>query len=346
MKIVINTLFLNSEHKTRGIGRYTRKLVENLRALRTKHKIVLTSKVELVKNPDVVHYPNFDLFRKSLPIFPLAPVEIITIHDLTPLRMKDFFKPGMKSGLALWVQSILVKRMKAIITDSEHSKSDIIELLSIPPEKINVIPLGVDKEFKPTAIQKIKSVQKTYSLPEKYLLYVGDVNPNKNLPILLRVTAKLKIHLVIVSRAFEKDSLPEIINLRQMILDLGISHLVKVLPSVQMDPADDLVAIYSGALVYVQPSLYEGFGLPVLEAMACGIPVVSSNASSLPEVVGGAGLLVKPMEADLAEGISKLISDESLKRKLIQKGLARAKKFDWEKTAALTLEVYEKAVQL
>lgn len=346
MKIVIDTSLLNSEHKTRGIGRYTRQLVESLRALGTDHKIVLTSQVELVKNPDVIHYPNFDLFRKSLPVFPLAPVEIITIHDLTPLRMKDFFKPGIKSGLALWIQSILIKRMKAVITDSEHSKSDIIEFLSIPPEKINVIPLGVDKEFKPAAIQKIKSVRKTYSLPEKYLLYVGDVNPNKNLPVLLRVAAKLKIHLVIVSRAFEKDSLPEIISLRKIISEVGINNLVKVLPSVQMDPIDDLVAIYSGASIYVQPSLYEGFGLPVLEAMACGVPVVSSNASSLPEVTGDAALLVKPMEADLAEGISKLISDESLRRKLIQKGLARAKNFDWGKTAALTLKVYEKVVRL
>lgn len=346
MKIVVDTSLLNSEHKTRGIGRYTRQLVENLRALGTNHKIVLTSQVELVKNPDVVHYPNFDLFRKSLPIFPLAPVEIITIHDLTPLRMKNFFKPGIKSGLALWIQSILVKRMKAVITDSEHSKSDIIEFLSISPEKINVIPLGVDKEFNPATIQKIKSVQRTYSLPDKYLLYVGDVNPNKNLPVLLKIVAKLKVNLVIVSRAFEKELLPEIVNLRKMISELGINHLVKVLPSVQMDPIDDLVAIYSGAYVYVQPSLYEGFGLPILEAMACGVPVVSSNASSLPEVTGDAALLVKPTEIDLAEGIKKLLSDIGLRRKLIEKGLARAQKFDWAKTASLTLKVYETVAKI
>ncbi len=344
MKIVIDTSLLNSEHKTRGIGRYVRQLVDSLRALGTNHKVVLTSKVDLVKNPDVIHYPNFDLFRKSLPVFPQAPVEIITIHDLTPLRMKDFFKPGLRSGLALWIQSILAKRMKAVITDSEHSKSDIIEFLSIPQEKIYVIPLGVDKEFKPATIQKIKSVQKTYSLPEKYLLYVGDVNPNKNLQVLLKVVAKLKVNLVIVSRAFEKELLPEIVNLRKIISELGINNLVKVLPSVQMDPVDDLAAIYSGALIYVQPSLYEGFGLPVLEAMACGVPVVSSNASSLPEVTGDAALLVKPTEIGLAEGIKKLLSDDVLRKKMIKNGLTRAKKFDWEKTASLTLKVYEKVV--
>jgi glycosyltransferase involved in cell wall biosynthesis len=344
MKIVVDTSLLSTEHKVRGIGRYTRQLVDNLRGLGTEHKIVLTSKVDLVKNPNVVHYPNFDLFKKSLPFFPLAPVEIITIHDLTPLRMKNFFRPGIRSGFALWIQSILVKRMKAVITDSEHSKKDIIEFLSIQPEKINVIPLGVDKEFKPVTTNKIKSIKNKYSLPEKYLLYVGDVNPNKNLPVLLRVIAKLQINLVIVSRAFEKELLPEIINLRKMISDLGINHLVIVLPSVQMDPVDDLAAIYSGASVYVQPSLYEGFGLPVLEAMACGVPVVSSNASSLPEVTGDAALLVKPTETGLTEGIENMLSNRAIRTKLIQKGLLRAKKFNWEKTAFLTLKVYETAV--
>lgn len=342
MKIVVDTSLLNSEHKTRGIGRYTRQLVESLRDLGTGNKIVLTSKVDLVKNPDIVHYPNFDLFRKSLPWFPPAPVEIITIHDLTPLRMRDFFRPGLRSGLALWMQSILVRRMKAVITDSEHSKSDIIEFLSIPPEKISVIPLGVDKGFKLMPIGKIKSVKKKYYLPEKYWLYVGDVNPNKNLPVLLKVIAKLKINLVVVSRAFEKESLPEIVNLRKMILDLKIGNLVKILPSVQMDPVDDLAAIYSGAFSYIQPSLYEGFGLPILEAMACGTPVVSSNASSLPEVVGSAGLLVKPTESGLAEGIKKILSDGSLRQKIVQAGLERVQKFDWAKTALLTLKVYEK----
>lgn len=314
MKIVVDTSLLNSEHKTRGIGRYTRQLVDSLRALGTEHKIVLTSKVDLVKHPDIVHYPNFDLFRKSLPWFPPAPVEVITIHDLTPLRMKDFFKPGLRSGLALWIQSILVKRMKAVITDSEHSKSDIIEFLSIPPEKINVIPLGVDKEFKPVTANKIKSIKNKYSLPEKYLLYVGDVNPNKNLPVLLKVVAGLKMNLVIVSRAFERELLPEIINLRKIILDLGINHLVTVLSSIQMDPVDDLAAIYSGAFIYVQPSLYEGFGLPVLEAMACGVSVVSSNASSLPEVAGDAALMVKSTEIGLREGIKKLSFNETMRK--------------------------------
>ena len=346
MKIVVDTSLLNSEHKTRGIGRYTRQLVDSLRALGTEHKIVLTSKVDLVKHPDIVHYPNFDLFRKSLPWFPPAPVEVITIHDLTPLRMKDFFRPGIRSGLALWIQSILVKRMKAVITDSEHSKSDIIEFLSISPDKIRIIPLGVDKEFKQTSPWKIKSVKQKYSLPEKYLLYVGDVNPNKNLPVLLNVVAKLKINLVIVSRAFEKESLPEIISLRKIILDLGINNLVKVLPSVQMDPVDDLSAIYSGASVYIQPSLYEGFGLPILEAMACGVPVVSSNTSSLPEVTGDAALLVKPTEIGLAEGIKHILTNGVLRKKLIQKGFVRAEKFDWGKTASLTLKVYETVVKI
>jgi glycosyltransferase involved in cell wall biosynthesis len=346
MKIVIDTSLLTSEHKTRGIGRYTRQLVDSLRALGTEHKIVLTSKVDLVKNPDIVHYPNFDLFRKSLPWFPPAPVEVITIHDLTPLRMKDFFRPGIRSGLALWIQSILVRRMKAVITDSEHSKSDIIEFLSIPPDKITVIPLGVDNEFKLTSAGKIKSVKLKYSLPDRYWLYVGDVNPNKNLPVLLKVVAKLKINLVIVSRAFEKELLPEIINLRKIIMNLGINNLVKVLPSVQMDPVDDLAAIYSGAFGYIQPSLYEGFGLPILEAMACGAPVVSSNASSLPEVTGDAALLVKPTETGLTEGIKNMFSNGVLRSKLIQKGLVRAKKFDWRKTASLTLKVYETVVKI
>lgn len=347
MTIVIDTIPLQSGHKARGVGRYTRQLATALKDLvgATSHRILLTSNVGMVDAPDLVHYPYFDLFHSHLPWFPQAPQEVVTIHDLTPLRLSTSFRPGIRSGFNLWVQKKLVKRIGAIITDSENSKRDIVEFLHIPKHRIFVIPLGVEKEFHPLELGIVERVKKQYELPKKYVLYVGDINVNKNIPTLINAMKNISLPLVIVSASLLKRSLPEVKHIEQAIAESGLGGRIIRLSNVPLDPGIDLAAIYCGALVYVQPSIYEGFGLPILEAMACGVPVVSSKAGSLPEVVGDAGLLVDPSVSGIENGIQHLLQHQRLRVDLRRKGLQRAHAMTWEKTARSTLRVYETVLQ-
>lgn len=343
MKIVVDTTPLYSAHKTRGIGRYTRSLVESLKLLNKNNSIIQTSSVDSVESPDIIHYPYFDLFHSHLPIIPPGPVEVVTIHDLIPLKFPAVFKPGVKSGINFLLQRFLIRRVAGIITDSNSSKDDIHNLLKLPKEKIFVVPLGVDNEFHPTGSTEIIRVRKKYSLPKEFVLYVGDVNYNKNLASLIAAISKIpEISLAIVSSAMGNVSVKEVSAIKSAVENNKIQNRVLFLTSVPIDPADDLVGIYSAASVYVQPSLYEGFGLPILEAMACGVPVVSSNRSSLPEVSGGASFLVNPDTDSLAKGIKKVLSDNKLRSNLVLKGLDRVKKATWEKTARDTFDVYQK----
>lgn len=343
MKIVIDTSPLRTGHKTRGIGRYTSSLINALKKIDKKDSIILTSELNSVENIDVVHYPYFDLFHSKLPFLKPAKAEIITIHDLIPLKFSDYFKPGLKSGINLFYQKWKIKRMDAIITDSNCSQQDIISLLGASKEKVHVIYLGVDKLFKTASKTLIESVQQKYNLPQNYLLYVGDINPNKNLSCLIEALADLNnISLVIVSQALKNKNTKEAEKIYFLINKLNLVSRVIIISDLAEDSTDKLAAIYSAAAIYVQPSWYEGFGLPILEAMACGTPVVSSNAASLPEIVGKAGLLVSPTKDGLISGIKKMLNDENIRKKYSMLGLNRSKLFTWEKTALQTLKIYEK----
>lgn len=346
MHIAIDTTPLIAGHRTRGIGRYTRNLVEALQELRSDHQFTMTSDVGHTHSVDLVHYPYFELFQSHLPFLPPAPREVVTIHDLIPLRFPDAYKPGLRSGLNLWIQTHLIHRVSAIVTDSQFSAEDIEEFLSIPEKRIFVVPLGVEPAFQKKSQVQIQHVKQKYHLPDSYLLYVGDVNVNKNLPVLIEAISKIpKVHLVFVSRALRSTNLPEVQLLHQLVEKLLISDRIKEVTDVPLDPIDDLAAIYSGATVYIQPSLYEGFGLPVLEAMACGTPVISTKVASLPEVAGDAALFSGTTVSDIQASIMKLLSDLPLRTNLSKKGLSRAKKFNWRVTAQKTMDIYELVFQ-
>lgn len=343
MKIVIDAAPLNSGHKTRGIGQYIRCLTAALEKIQSQHQIILTSKINSISNVDLIHYPYFDLFHSRLPFYKSVPGEVITIHDLIPLKLLSYFRPGFRSGINLDYQKWKVKRMDAIITDSECSRQDVISLLGISPDKVHVVYLGVDERFQPKGEKLKKLIKDKYRLPTEFILYVGDINPNKNLRCLIEVVGDLKnIPLVIVSQALKDKSAPEAKKLYSLIDKLNIGSQITILSDLAMDSINELAAIYSSAVLYVQPSLYEGFGLPVLEAMACGTPAVSANTSSLPEVVGEAGLLVEPTRHGLASGIKKMLSDENIRKKYSGLGFERIKLFTLENTARQTLKIYEK----
>jgi glycosyltransferase involved in cell wall biosynthesis len=217
-------------------------------------------------------------------------------------------------------------------------------LIKFDQDKVNVIPLAADNIFKPFKKEKLKIIINKYNLPKKFIFYVGDLNWNKNIPGLVQAFAKLNnddYSLVVAGRAFLNEKLAERINLIKLIKRLNIDSKVKFLGFI---PTGDLAAIYNLATVYCQPSFYEGFGLPVLEAMACGCPVVSSNTSSLSEIAGRAAWLVKPEVKDINQGLKKVISDISIQGTLKEKGLNQIKKFSWEKTATETLKVYKKGL--
>ena len=342
MTIVIDTAPLLSGHKTRGIGRYTRSLTEALGRLETPYQFVMTSHVDAVDHPDVVHYPYFDLFHSHVPFFPPAPREVVTIHDLIPLRFKEAFKPGIRTGWNLWIQSRFVHRMAAVITDSEASKRDIQEFLGVPARRIHVIPLGVEDTFLKASGKAVDEAKETYHLPGRYVLYVGDVNIHKNITALIEAVSGIEhVALVLVSQAFRNPTLSEVRIIHEAVKRHEMSDRTFFLDAVPMDPPDQLVAIYSGATIYVQPSLYEGFGLPVLEAMACGVPVVATNVASLPEVVGDAGILCGSTSVELRRAITSVLKDEKLQERLRKKGRARANHYTWERTARMTHAVYE-----
>jgi glycosyltransferase involved in cell wall biosynthesis len=342
MTIVIDGSSLQTEYKSRGIGRYTRNLVDGLKKLGTEHKIILTSRVEAVKEADLVHYPYFDLFHRHLPFLPPVKREVVTIHDLIPLRFPQSYRLGVRSGCNLWLQKRLIKRVGAVIADSAWSAQDIQELLPGVSSKVSVVPLGVETEFGVLPKAKIDRVRSKYGLPQKYILYVGDVTVNKNLPVLIKAIWGIRdFGLVMVTKGMLKKDIPEVKAVISAVEKFGMGDRVYYLSSVRFDPGDDLVGIYNGAGVYIQPSLYEGFGLPVLEAMACGTPVVAANVTSLPEVAGGAAFLADPTAEGLRTAVKKLLWDDKLRRELITKGKARAAAATWEKTARETLRVYE-----
>jgi glycosyltransferase involved in cell wall biosynthesis len=347
MKVIIDISPLKTMHKTRGIGIYTRRLVEALHEVDKKNLYILTTKSEHIKNADLIHYPYFDLFFHTLPIRKKTKT-VVTIHDVIPLIFPKDFPVGIRGSLNLNFQKLALKKVDAIITDSQNSKKDIVKFLKVNPEKIHVIYLAAAKDFKPQKKTVIKRIKDKYKLPEKFILYVGDVNPNKNLQGLLDAFTSIAmsfpdIHLVLVGRAFRNKSLQQVKVVRDKIKTNLLQKRILIKSNVPLDPAGDLAAIYSAATCYIQPSLYEGFGLPVLEAFACGIPVVAASVASIPEIVSNAAILINPRKTEsIAKGLKKALSlTPDNKQQLQKRGKSQANKFSWKKTARETIEVYK-----
>lgn len=356
MKIAINTLPLRSAHKFRGIGSYTKNLIE---ALEKAKDIELTqfSKISEVNNCSAVHYPWFDLFFHTLPLQRKFPT-VVTIHDLIPLVFGDFYPTGLKAKFNLFLQKIALRTCQFIITDSNASKKDIIKHLKIQDEKIEVIPLAASGVFQTIKNDtKLLQIKKKYSLPDRFLLYVGDANRVKNIPFLIEAFHALvgekgleDIKLVLAGGVFLKNveniDHPELRGIKDVNRMIKEYHLEEKIIKPGFLEEGELAAFYNLATVYVQPSLYEGFGIPLLEAFACGTPVVSSNRGSLPEVGGEAAIYFDPLNIKQFIFIIKdLLEDTSLRWKLVKLGFEQGKKFSWEKCAENTKLVYVKAAK-
>jgi glycosyltransferase involved in cell wall biosynthesis len=259
----------------------------------------------------------------------------VTIHDLTDLRVKKYGL--LRTAYRSLVNLIAAHVADHVVTVSENSKRDIVRLLHIPESKVSVVYNGVSEDFHPLDHKECKDyLESTYSITGEFLLAPGGLSRNKNVPGLLAAMRLLKQKgrlekLVLLGDTEDREAKYVASDLHQAKLDGTV-----VLPG--FVPREDLPAFYNAALLVAYPTLYEGFGMPVLEAMACGTPVVTSNNSSLPEVAGDAALLVNPRSPEeIADAIQRLLRDETLRADLSTRGLLRARQFTWEQTARKTL---------
>jgi len=329
MKLHINTKPLTDGNAGRGVGQYTRMLVESLK------QYTDISLVNTQAEADVVHYPFFDLFFLTLPFRKPRPT-IVTVHDVIPLLYPKQYPRGVRGMAKQLAQTTSLGGAQKIVTDSDTSTGDVIKFLHQPKEKVETVYLAPDPRYQQSTKEEVDLVRGKYSLDKPYFLYVGDINYNKNLPRLLRSFSELSTHdslLVLVSRNLRRDN-PAADFLWKEIDRLNLESRLRILTDVPVDALAEMKGLYGGAFWYIQPSLYEGFGLPVLEAQACGCPVISTHGGSLKEIAGTSCL-----EFDLFTS-----SPEVDRRQFIDKGFENVKRFSWEKTVRQMNDLYERCL--
>jgi glycosyltransferase involved in cell wall biosynthesis len=266
---------------------------------------------------------------------------VVTLHDATPFTHPETHT-RFDNFLYRTYVPIVLQNIDAVITISETARSELVRFLHIPSDRVHAIPLAADPAFQPVPLAAAEQTARKYGAEGRFVLYVGALEPRKNLPTLLRAFSLVHQalptqRLVVVGTRRWKSS-----GIARLVHKLRLDSVVRFTGYV--DDAD-LPALYSAAQVFCFPSLAEGFGLPLLEAMICGAPVVCSNLSSLPEVAGDAGLLVDPNSAPaIAEALLRVLSDADLAEHLRQRGFTRSAQFSWETTAARTVDVYRALV--
>jgi glycosyltransferase involved in cell wall biosynthesis len=376
MKIGID--YTAAIHQSAGIGRYTRELINTLASASTNgvtphyRLFVADAGRQLDALPPG---PNFSWcptriterwlarlwFRLHLPLpiqtwtgpldlyhatdFVLPPVmpqtrTIVTIHDLSFVREPAITMPGMSRYLNTWVPHS-VNRADHVIAVSEATRQDLIELYHTPPDKISVLHHGVGSTFKPiTDAARLNAVRNKYSLDDApFVLSVGTIQPRKNYRRLIQAFAHIDPPVKLVIGGGKGWQVEEVLD---EVARLGLTNRIHF-PGYIAD--EDLPALYSAAILFIYPSLYEGFGLPALEAMACGTPVIASNQSSLPEVVGNAGLLVDPRDVEaIAAAMGQLLEDDNRRREISALGLQQAARFTWPEMGVKLLDLYKKVL--
>jgi glycosyltransferase involved in cell wall biosynthesis len=285
-------------------------------------------------NIDVLHSPHH-----HTPIVARGVQRVVTFHDVTFMLLPDRY-PITRRLYMNAVTRASARVADAIITPSQTVRRDVIERLGPSPGRVVAIPEAAAERFRPAGATAVETVREKYALPDGYVLSVGSLEPGKNRDALFRALARLRtrgidcVLAVAGQRAWNADAD------EAMLGELSLRDRVRFLGYVA---DDDLPALYSGATLFAFPSLYEGFGLPVLEAMACGVPVVTSNLSATAEVAGDAALLVDPRDVDaLAGAMRRLLTEDELRSSLRRRGLERAGQFSWDRTARETLDVYRR----
>lgn len=345
MKIVIDISQLHPAALKRGVGFYSLNLFKALCKLNDNNQYILKKEKSSGLEADLIHYPYFDPFFLTLPLIKTRPT-VVTVHDLIPLKFPKHFKAGFKGKIKWSIQKFSLKQVKAIITVSESSKKEIIEIIGFPKKRIFPIHLAASEEYKKLEIRNWQlKIRKRLHLPKTFLLYVGDINWNKNIKGLIEAFKIVKnknneLKLILTGPAFANNNLKELKEIKNLIKKLKLENETRLLGFI---PTIDLVKIYNLATLYIQPSFYEGFGLPVLEALSCGCPVLCSNQASLAEVGGRAVEYFNPNNKnEFIKKLVDLIANKEKLKALSVLGLRQAEKFSWRKTALKTRKVYEK----
>jgi len=285
---------------------------------------------------DLCHYTN-----AVAPLWQSVPY-ILTIHDASLFLQPQHHPRARHLTMRLFLPWV-ARRAAAIITVSEHARRDLLHILRLPPEKVRVVYEAAPQWFRPVLdAQKKQHLREKYKLPEQFILYVGTLEPRKNLHRLIQALSKVhqsgfKLPLILAgARGWMME------DFERRVAALQLQRSVRYLGYV---PTADLPGLYSLCTIFAFPSLYEGFGLPPLEAMACGAPVLTSNRSSLQEICGEAALLVNPLCVDdIAAGIRTLLDDRELRLELSHRGQQRARSFSWARAAQETTAVYNQAL--
>jgi glycosyltransferase involved in cell wall biosynthesis len=356
-----------------GIGRYTYNLVSKLpevaqgaefvllhdpRPVNTRYDVELLSRhanLEVVTTDipavsvqeqyglrSLIKTLSLDLLHSPYVIKPywLPCPSVVTVYDLIPLIYPQYLPHRWTSWVFRAATSVAVRHATQVIAISDSTKTDLTRLFGATQGKTTAIPLAADERFRPLAREQWRDVVRSYALPERYALYMGINKPHKNLVFLLRVFSELGTDATLVLAGKEDPRYPQA---REETRRLGLADRVLFLGEI---PDADLPALYNGAQAFVFPSLYEGFGLPVLEAMACGVPVVCSNTSSMPEIVGDAAIILDPQDVDAwVATLTEVLNREALRAEMRRKGQERAKMFSWEETARNTWHVYQAALE-
>ena len=302
-------------------------------------RIPVTLSAELRRNPvDVLHV------QYTAP--PLAPCPVVaTIHDLSFEHLPETFNRRSRAQLRLTVRRT-ARKAAQILTLSEFSRRDIVDTYRIAPDRVSVTPAAASSHFKPIEDEtELRKIREIYGIERDYILSVSSIQPRKNLIRLieaysclrgLRPEGKLPQLILVGKRGWLDNETFRAAQRHSANNDIAFTGYVA---------ENDLSALYSGATCFVYPSFFEGFGLPVLEAMQCGAPVIAGNRTSIPEVVGNAGLLFDPFDANsLVQALTRVLDDSEYRAALRIQGLERAREFDWKQTARMTLQAYEKAV--
>ena len=272
------------------------------------------------------------------PLFSPCP-SVVTIHDLSFIRFPALFRPANRLYLTVLTR-LAARRARRLIAVSAHTAEEATRLLGVPLARIDVVYHGVDPAFCPLPANEVAAFRQRRGLPERFVFFVGTLEPRKNLVRLVEAFARIRAGRVGLVLAGGKGWLYD--ELFASVEALGL-HEEVIFPGYVVD--DELPLWYNAATVLAYPSVYEGFGLPVLEAQACGTPVLTSNVSSLPEAAGDGALTVDPYDVEaLAAGLHRLLADEPLRLQLRERGLAHARQFSWPRTAQETARVYRRAM--
>ena len=375
-RVAINAAFWGQE--TAGSGQYLHHLVEALVALENGPQVVLVGQGpaaaarplpagatwravppspwrRLGENPEKVWFEQVGFPRAARaagvavahvpyfasPRFPAQPT-VVTVHDLIPLVLPGYRSSALVRGYMRLVAAA-ARRADLVLTDAEATVGEIVQRLGVPEGRVRAIPLAAGSAYRPVRGEALAALRSRYGLPERYFLYLGGFDLRRNLATLFRALALARSHdanlptlalagaLPAVDSAFAPDP-------RRLAAEAGVAEGVRFLGRV---PEEDKPALYSGALAFLFPSRYEGFGLTVLEALACGTPAAVAAATSLPEVAGPGALLAGPDDvAGWAEAIACLAADEALRARLRALGLEHAARFSWRRTAQETLAAY------